>query len=277
MPRPAGWTPTTPVDVANLNANTKDVIGDLDLLNPVYFPNSDLVSAINAVPGMMSKTFYVDAVNGNDSNDGSQAAPFATLKKAIDSAPPGAVCYIYLLDNAPHIVSANIYANNKRIVITKAAGVVTNPKVIFKSYTVDVGGTVYNSNNHLSLSNSYIYTSYVDFEVEAATDTTLPYASASRGFHTDNSNALITNSNIIGNGLSVFSSRNTNGAFSLFICSVIINNGNLIDTNYGTMRFASYSTTYVDSTGAILSPPPITGIIKDTNGTPRNVISNIVL
>jgi hypothetical protein len=46
---------------------------------------------------LMNRTFYVDAVNGNDNNDGSSGHPFKTLKKAFYSIPVGGVGYIKIV------------------------------------------------------------------------------------------------------------------------------------------------------------------------------------
>lgn len=235
---------------------------------------NDLLVNVNSA---MYRTYYVDAVNGNDGNDGSQTAPFQTIKKAIDSVPAGGVVTIYLHDTSPHSILSNILTNNKILIFAKHPNATTNPKVIFKSFTSTIGTTLYNSNYSIIVYNSRLYSTYIDFEVEAPADPTLPYASNARGFHMSGSDVLVTYSNVSGGGLCIFSSRDNNGAFLLFNCSVTINAGYLIDTNHGTMRFASYNTTYVDSTGATLSPPPVSGLVKDANGTPRNVVSNIVL
>ena len=47
----------------------------------------------------MSKTFYVDAINGNDGNDGSQAAPLATPNRAVEIMPTGSFVNIVLLSD----------------------------------------------------------------------------------------------------------------------------------------------------------------------------------
>ncbi len=98
MPRPQPFNNTELNDV-ELNARTIDVIGDLDSLNKIHFPNSDLVSAINAVPNITNKTFYIDQVNGSDNNDGSQSLPFKTLQKAFNNIPPGGFGVIKLLND----------------------------------------------------------------------------------------------------------------------------------------------------------------------------------
>jgi len=140
MPRPAGWTPTTPIDEVNLNANTKDVIGDLDMLNKIYFPspyNANLVSAINAVPSMMSKTFYVDAVNGDDLNDGSSTAPFKTIKKAVDSVPVGGYGTINLLSGIT--ITTSFSFENKVIRLKTGTAITSNAD--FK-WLISDGGSI---------------------------------------------------------------------------------------------------------------------------------------
>lgn len=47
----------------------------------------------------MQKTVYVDQVNGNDNNDGTQTRPFKTLQKAFNSVPVGGVVGVYLLSD----------------------------------------------------------------------------------------------------------------------------------------------------------------------------------
>jgi len=46
---------------------------------------------------LMYRTFYVDAVNGSDSNLGTSATPFKTIKKAIDSVPVGGYGEIHVV------------------------------------------------------------------------------------------------------------------------------------------------------------------------------------
>ncbi|WOE69087.1 DUF1565 domain-containing protein [Hydrogenimonas thermophila] len=68
--------------------------------------------------GQMSRTFYVDAENGDDNNTGSSDSPFKTITKAINSIPVGGRGIIILLSdidiaNEP----GNVYFNNRKILL----------------------------------------------------------------------------------------------------------------------------------------------------------------
>ncbi len=77
---------------------------------------------------LMYRTFYVDAVNGSDSNPGTSTAPFATLKKAIDSVPVGGYGVVNLvsditlnqvisIDHKFIIIQSSDYSVNRKITI----------------------------------------------------------------------------------------------------------------------------------------------------------------
>ena len=67
------------------------------------------------VNSAMNRTYYVDAVNGSDNNDGSSTAPFKTIKKAVDSVPVGGWGEIRLTAGQIHRIDADIYTANKTI------------------------------------------------------------------------------------------------------------------------------------------------------------------
>ncbi len=64
----------------NLADGTVITAPSLPKLRQQYWDNMNSV---------MSRTYYVDAVNGDDSNPGTADAPFRTIKKAVDSVPVG--------------------------------------------------------------------------------------------------------------------------------------------------------------------------------------------
>lgn len=94
---------------------------------PLLNNNGQLWLRLNQSPilisgqDMMSRTFYVDAVNGDDDNDGSSSAPFRTIKKACDSVPVGGKGLIYLKGSSDsvtpveYVIDTNITVFNKTL------------------------------------------------------------------------------------------------------------------------------------------------------------------
>ncbi|MDD2059063.1 hypothetical protein N5D52_20730 [Pseudomonas sp. GD03860] len=60
--------------------------------------DASVAAAIAAVPAM-NRTWYVDQVSGLDTNDGSAAAPFKTVGKAMASTPANGICFVNLLSD----------------------------------------------------------------------------------------------------------------------------------------------------------------------------------
>jgi hypothetical protein len=67
--------------------------------------------------GQFDRTFYVDAVNGDDNNDGSSGHPFKTIKKAVDSVPIGGLGKIYLTEGQIFNIPSTINVDFKKIYI----------------------------------------------------------------------------------------------------------------------------------------------------------------
>lgn len=99
-----------------------------DVLTEIYDENGNLrqVSIPNLAKwrdtvwrdaqSAMSKTFYVDAVNGSDTTgDGSATNPFKTIKKAIDSVPVGGYATINLKSGQVHKITSLIFVLNKTL------------------------------------------------------------------------------------------------------------------------------------------------------------------
>ena len=59
----------------------------------------------------MEKIFYVDQINGDDSNDGSNVSPFKTLQKAIDDIPTGGLADIHIVGD--YVLTSNISIDRK--------------------------------------------------------------------------------------------------------------------------------------------------------------------
>jgi len=67
--------------------------------------------------GQFNRTFYVDAENGDDNNDGSSDSPFKTIKKACDSVPVGGMGYIYLKEGQVYKINTTIQFEGKNIIL----------------------------------------------------------------------------------------------------------------------------------------------------------------
>lgn len=67
------------------------------------------------VGASLYKTFYVDPVNGNDTNSGTQASPLATVAKAVSLIPYGGGGQVSLLPGN-HYIDRHIYTSRRAIV-----------------------------------------------------------------------------------------------------------------------------------------------------------------
>ncbi|MEO1927622.1 MAG: hypothetical protein ABGX26_02925, partial [Nautiliaceae bacterium] len=70
---------------------------------------------IGAAIAKMSVMYYVDSVNGNDLNQGTETEPFKTLAKACNTVPVGGSGIIVLKNNIK--LNQNIYTKNKLLLI----------------------------------------------------------------------------------------------------------------------------------------------------------------
>jgi len=119
---------------------------------------------------MMHRTFYVDAENGDDNNNGSSSAPFKTIKKACDSIPNGGYGTIYLSAGQIFHISVSVGLNNKTIIMYGDAS--NNSKIIFDTYNDDN----YNYSRSIGLSNSRLMIRYCILENAEKSDSNLPWA-----------------------------------------------------------------------------------------------------
>jgi hypothetical protein len=216
--------------------------------------------------GQFRKKFYVNAVNGDDNNDGTSTNPFKTIKKACDSTPIGGAVEIVLktdvnLDNTIVLVNKNVYlVGSYKITIQNDSSnwsgkfIMTNS--VIKSYGVDWDFGIDNSD----LSGVCIY----DFRFGADDE---PSAHSINTFSVRNGTINFYNLAIV--------------ASNIYFDTVTINrlddNKNFISIVDNICNIGVSNTTVKDSSGNNISIPDIcSGVVKDANGVPRNIISNIV-
>ncbi len=227
------------------------------------------------VSSAMSKTFYVDAVNGDDNNDGSYAAPFATSQKAVDSVPSGGVAEVfflsdYVLDSAVE----KINSENKKIYLHGQ----TTANLTIKQNT---------NENVIRGSGIFIISSFNNVTFEFNATTSAPVFWSTFRYHGEASSKLLyvefTNCAEI-----VF--RNNETTTTKYVAAMVdmrITSSDIItDTGVILLSLSSGATsrlevngvTATDANGASVDIASlIANIIKDANGVPRNIVSNLIL
>jgi len=81
-------------DVGNLVTQTTKLVDYFGSKKSVI--DKAVADAIAAVPET-SRTWYVDQVNGLDSNAGTKAAPFKSINKALSATPNSGYCTVYVV------------------------------------------------------------------------------------------------------------------------------------------------------------------------------------
>jgi len=242
----------------------------------------------NAVFNQMNRTFYVDAVNGDDNNDGSESSPFRTIQKAVDSIPVGGFVSIILKSDYTGVFNARL----KKIYIKISSG---------KTWTIpegsccDIGscsieirnsgkliisrsdGSNINPDNYAGF---WVNDHESDKYLEVTTNLYLLNVNTTDPVKIDSDRCLFgsrvwgVNQNIQMN-LAIFNLY-CNGNFMIDGCLLRLQGG------CGSFQWNSYandsSFKVVDSNGnSVDVKSKINGIIRDSNGIPRNILSNIIL
>ena len=236
--------------------------------------------------GQFNRVFYVDASSGSDTNDGSSANPFKSIKKAIDSIPIGGVGFIYLEGGQTFEIESNIYIHNKYIQIY-SSDINNKPTIIFTSYLASDG------RNRLYRINTYgavnLYFGYVKIQIQGKKDASASWLYAACIYpigvttmsirlraceiqlHQDSYNVFI----------GAFGSYPANILVEMDSATTIENIGYAFVRCYKSGTLGIYDegdTTYTDKDGNSMSlGDVIAGVVYDTNGVPRNVNSNVVL
>ena len=226
--------------------------------------------------GQFNITFYVDATNGDDNNDGSSANPFKTIKKACDSVPVGGNATINLAQNQTYLIDSDINVTNKRIYIIAINATIKNVAYLYndntatrgfilrKSEITFLGGTIKTANKISDNNPVHPYSGIIKRN-----------EFASGYVKTISSDIEIGDTDFIRKDWAPTQ-------IDLDISGGTINKtgeGYLIRNENGTFRIGANESVTLgkDADGSSLTwGKLIIGIIKDSNGVPRNVISNIV-
>jgi len=275
---------------------------------PVLNPNGQLALPFVQTPvlvggqDMMSRTFYVDAVNGDDNNDGSELAPFKTLQKAIDSVPVGGYEKIIVMGN--YELEPNILIGGKKICL-EPHGTLNFPWWVYDDTYVALSGMTlrYGSQLIILLDSNYIGKLSVNINTMGITDV-VPFFKAairidSQGdknsanfihfllrVREDNYNPIVVNEGTLiairewSSDRPSFVGVSISGTGSGTNRSIKINTGAyLVDfQNSPGSLYYSYDGGLTDLNGTSTNiGNVIAGIVRDANDVPRNVISNKIL
>jgi len=235
----------------------------------------------------MNQIFYVDATNGDDNNDGSNAHPFKTIKKACDSVPVSGYGNIQLAKNQTYFIDSDIYFHNKYIIINVSNSIIENTAYVYTHNGTDytatygfaptmssilfLGGTIRTA-NLLTDANGNVLPSAIWQGIIKRNDHARAFV------QTYETNIELGDTDFIRRAYG----SNTVDLF-MYLGSVnrvgANQDGCLIHNETGDFRFSSCCAslgTERDGSTDLTWNSIISGIVKDSNGVPRNIISNIV-
>ena len=248
----------------------------------------------------MRRRYYVDAANGDDTNDGSSGSPFKTLKKAINSVPVGGYGDIQITgtyrqqDGEIWVYKKTIAINLRGELIldfvtrySDIVGLSLNFSLIAASIYINIddnyGGKFTINDNTLSgtlhprlrsfATAKYLYVSSFTLNVRNRNDnTTLLYVGKDAWLLNCYDWSVDRNSAAYINIQGHYSG--TNKEIVLHSNSKILVLG---DGNGGA--YINYAGGFKDENGNTITnfKNYISGVVKDTDGKPRNISSNIVL
>ena len=234
---------------------------------------------VGSALGQFNRTFYVDAENGDDNNTGASDSPFKTIKKAVASTPIGGVVSIALLASDNYISDDILVVNKMIYFIDKTNSGDAN--LTFDTYTDADGNILF---KQIQLNSSYLNVSSIKITSNNTTNTqmstifykTSPFLFASGFNQITGYNPTI---NLVADALiTIYPNTGVFGSLGIFGCSVdgTIYKGviQLLSGASCNLLFSSSTNNADDGNGN--TTPLINGIVKDSNGVPRNVISNIV-
>ncbi|MEO2220059.1 MAG: hypothetical protein ABGW55_00685 [Nitrosopumilus sp.] len=248
--------------------------------------SSQLKTINNALYTGMNRTFYVDAINGDDNNPGTNDAPFKTIKKAIDSVPVGGFGTIILQNSQTHIINTWIEVKNKSIYFRSKDATSTlgsadsnSPIILFDDNGTKLTGRILTWNSTIQIAG---YVHPVKIQLGKLTNTIEGVAFYGHWpFDGTTSNNYLsiahTSVDISDGSCYLFAHFTKVGLRMAKIKKHSTTNFAIGHVGYGTLAFQSSECQIYDLNNNDISTKCISGIVRDSNGIPRNVISNIIL
>jgi len=277
---------TTPTDIQIPQINPDGTITNVTVPNHAKIKQM-IWDDVGGALGQFYKTVYVDSVNGDDTNPGTIDAPFKTLTKAVDSIPAGGYGIIKLnsdvyLDTRIELKGRILYITPTTLAPdTQCCTPNQNNPWIYAEGNIGTNGDM----GAGFVGQGMVITEYVNIETKPCTN-----CGIWRGFigRHDNSKYILsmyaayikigTNNELV----RIQSGPAAITEIALYNCNI-----SFTDANFNTLieledsapiSFKPTGSTATDANGNSLTwQDVISGIIRDTNGLPRNVISNVVL
>jgi len=251
----------------NLSILTSDTSGNLTReiridknINGEYLIRNNICDFVNIYNSnaneirlKKSNLIFVDQINGNDDNNGTEVFPFKTIKKAILSVPDNNLYYIRLLSDVD--LNNFITLQNRNIYIQLNGhnfNVLTTAQSRLYSIYLETGELIFDGQN---ISGSKI---------------TLPNQTSDSSDNNNHPALLMAGANGIG----------FRGLHLKYGVDVVVNDSqyHLFELNDKGAGAYTIQGTLTDNTGDNLTwADLIIGVVKDSNGVPRNVISNIII
>ncbi len=273
---------STPKDVEITQKDTNGNLFTKTIANRGKF-KKELWDDVGAAIGQMSRTFYVDTENGDDNNTGDSDHPFKTIQKAVNSVPNGGYGYI----NVSGDHNQTFYSKHKQIYINNG-GVWTIPYKSFCDVSGDIlisnqGQIIVDNDNGSDSDNEnyagFLASNYEKFFLSEPLNFVLVNYKTSNPVNITSGRALV-GSRAWGHQQRIA----INVVVTNLYCSdKFIVDGKIFGAYNGANSFQwtnssnDDSFSLEDSSGnAVDIKDTISGIIKDSNGVPRNITSNII-
>jgi len=201
------------------------------------------------------------------------------LANAISEIPVGGTGIIFLKKDTIYELTKTIHITNKTITFKATGSGTNNPKIVCPSLITSIGGSDKNTTYHFMLTGSNIFSHGIDYELQEAQDSNLPTWIHSAVFTGEYgiSSVNLVNATINLPSTNYFGLADSDGWASqvlLNLTNCTVNTAGAYAyyiTNNGVGGYSETNCSYSDDT------KKISGIVKDANGVPRNIVSNIVL
>ena len=245
------------------------------------------------------RTVYVDWYYGNDDNPGTDSQPFKTLQRAINSIPPGGSVRIVVLGD--YTLNSSVSVSNRNVFIDFQAKLETT----WYTFT-DIDGQATDTMHKFIIHNSWltIYSESSDFRLiipdRLTSNRLTPWnvLFAVDEYQNGFVNILIRRRNVSSADIAIYigkdsvlfgihhwsADRPALAAFALdfghYVGRVKVHSNAYILRADGapcTLYYVTPDGTVNENDQLINPATKIAGIVRDTNGIPRNIISNLII